>query len=126
MASLDRNSLLDCRFLMKMPLLEMFESQPPPPPYLKECQKPDQHGARDETNCTLAVSLLESWIDEDYLYRCFSRTGEEVVAIEMHGRKLSCGFIEFTSHKAAWRFLLTCTHILDLDFLIPNMWTIAS
>ncbi|WCJ39646.1 hypothetical protein M5689_020618 [Euphorbia peplus] len=109
-----------------MPPVEMFESQPPP--YLKECTKPDQHGPRDETNCTLGVRLLKHWMDEDYLYHCFSRTGEEVVAIEMVCRHRSCGFIEFTSHEAAWRFILTCKLILDSNTSdydsIPNTGTI--
>ncbi|WCJ39577.1 hypothetical protein M5689_020555 [Euphorbia peplus] len=118
MAPVDHSRYFDCLFMMKMPPVEMFESQPRP--YLKECTKPDQHGPSDETNCTIGVRRLKPWMDEDYLYRCFSQTGEEVVAIEINGRHRRCAFIEFTTHEAAWRFMMTCKPIFDLDDSIPN------
>ncbi|KAE9620462.1 hypothetical protein Lal_00019866 [Lupinus albus] len=60
---------------------------------------------------TLWIGDLQYWIDESYLSHCFSHTGE-VVSIKIIRNKITSqpegyGFIEFITHAAAERVLVT-------------------
>ncbi|KAI4340540.1 hypothetical protein MLD38_025366 [Melastoma candidum] len=56
---------------------------------------------------TLWIGDFRHWVDESYLYSCFSQTGELVSVKIMSGQPEGYGFVEFTSHSAAKRVLQT-------------------
>ncbi|KAI4340546.1 hypothetical protein MLD38_025371 [Melastoma candidum] len=60
---------------------------------------------------TLWIGDLQYWVDESYLYSCFSQTGElvsvKIIRNKITGQPEGYGFVEFVSHSAAERVLQT-------------------
>ncbi|XP_059665255.1 polyadenylate-binding protein RBP47B' [Cornus florida] len=60
---------------------------------------------------TLWIGDLQYWIDDSYLHNCFSHTGEvvsiKIIRNKITGQPEGYGFVEFNSHAAAERILLT-------------------
>ncbi|KAL2475594.1 Polyadenylate-binding protein RBP45B [Abeliophyllum distichum] len=71
-----------------------------------QAQAPADDGIR-----SLWIGDLQYWMDEQYIYSCFALTGEvasaKVIRNKQTGQSEGYGFIEFVSHAAAERNLLT-------------------
>ncbi|KAK4758157.1 hypothetical protein SAY87_019458 [Trapa incisa] len=76
---------------------------------------PQPHGYHQPTTAeevrTLWIGDLQYWVDESYLYSCFSHTGEvisvKIIRNKITGQPEGYGFVEFVSHGAAERILQT-------------------
>ncbi|PWZ39407.1 Polyadenylate-binding protein RBP45B [Zea mays] len=94
--------------------------QPPPQAHYGQAPTPQQYyaappvpaapAAADEVR-TLWIGDLQYWMDENYVFGCFSNTGEvqnvKLIRDKNSGQLQGYGFVEFTSRAAAERVLQT-------------------
>ncbi|KAI4304825.1 hypothetical protein MLD38_040290 [Melastoma candidum] len=77
---------------------------------------------------TLWIGDLQYWVDESYLYSCFSQTGElvsvKIIRNKITGQPEGYGFVEFVSHSAAERVLQTYngTQMPGTEFTFRLNW----
>uniref|UniRef100_A0A0D9VVS9 RRM domain-containing protein n=1 Tax=Leersia perrieri TaxID=77586 RepID=A0A0D9VVS9_9ORYZ len=85
--------------------------QPPPPPQAAAPAPAAGGGGAggDEGVKTLWIGDLQYWMDESYLYNCFSQAGEvttaKIIRNKQTGQPEGYGFIEFGSHAIAEQVL---------------------
>ncbi|KAA8526972.1 hypothetical protein F0562_008799 [Nyssa sinensis] len=87
--------------------------QPQPQLIQAQTQPQQQYHAAQTTNSdeirSLWIGDLQYWMDENYLYNCFSQTGElasvKVIRNKQTAQPEGYGFLEFTSRAAAERIL---------------------
>ncbi|CAA2992469.1 polyadenylate-binding RBP45-like, partial [Olea europaea subsp. europaea] len=86
------------------------QPQPQPQPQQYGVSPAAQAPADDGTR-SLWIGDLQYWMDEQYIYSCFALTGEvasaKVIRNKQTGQSEGYGFIEFVSHAAAERNLMT-------------------
>uniref|UniRef100_A0A804MA49 RRM domain-containing protein n=1 Tax=Zea mays TaxID=4577 RepID=A0A804MA49_MAIZE len=87
------------------PTPQQYYAAPPVP-----VQAPAAPAAADEVR-TLWIGDLQYWMDENYVFGCFSNTGEvqnvKLIRDKNSGQLQGYGFVEFTSRAAAERVLQT-------------------
>uniref|UniRef100_A0A0D3FKJ2 RRM domain-containing protein n=1 Tax=Oryza barthii TaxID=65489 RepID=A0A0D3FKJ2_9ORYZ len=80
----------------------------PPPPQAAPPPAPAGGAAGDEVR-TLWIGDLQFWMEENYLYNCFSQAGElisaKIIRNKQTGQPEGYGFIEFGSHAIAEQVL---------------------
>ncbi|CAA2989884.1 polyadenylate-binding RBP45-like isoform X1 [Olea europaea subsp. europaea] len=92
--------------------------QQPPQAAPTQQPQPQQYGVSpaaqapaDDGTRSLWIGDLQYWMDEQYIYSCFALTGEvasaKVIRNKQTGQSEGYGFIEFVSHAAAERNLMT-------------------
>uniref|UniRef100_A0A5B6ZDD4 Putative polyadenylate-binding protein RBP45-like n=1 Tax=Davidia involucrata TaxID=16924 RepID=A0A5B6ZDD4_DAVIN len=119
--------------MMPQPQQQPPQQQPPPPVWAQQppqaavpppqqpqqqltqaqTQPQQQYTATQTTSSdeirSLWIGDLQYWMDENYLYNCFSQSGEiasvKVIRNKQTGQPESYGFLEFTTHAAAGRVL---------------------
>ncbi|XP_051129090.1 polyadenylate-binding protein RBP45-like [Andrographis paniculata] len=95
---------------------------PPPQQQPQYTQLPTSQAQQipDDGIHSLWIGDLQYWMDEQYLYSCFSATGElvsaKVIRNKQTGQSEGYGFVEFSSHAAAERNLQTYN-----GTLMPNV-----
>ncbi|AQK46325.1 Polyadenylate-binding protein RBP45C [Zea mays] len=87
-----------------------YGQAPPPQPYYAAPPVPAAPAAADEVR-TLWIGDLQYWMDDNYVFGCFSNTGEvqnvKLIRDKNSGQLQGYGFVEFTSRAAAERVLQT-------------------
>ncbi|XP_018808205.1 polyadenylate-binding protein RBP45-like isoform X1 [Juglans regia] len=99
---------------MMMPPQPPAAAQPPPQmwaPQQVQPQAQQPHPTSAEEVRTLWIGDLQYWMDENYLFTCFSQTGEiisvKVIRNKQTGQSEGYGFIEFSTRAGAERVLQT-------------------
>nr|CAB3494116.1 unnamed protein product [Digitaria exilis]CAB3499091.1 unnamed protein product [Digitaria exilis] len=94
---------------------QFYQAGPPPPamwgqppPQAAPAPAPSGGGGGDDAR-TLWIGDLQYWMDENYLYSCFSQAGEvisvKIIRNKQTGQPEGYGFIEFGNHALAEQVL---------------------